>query len=51
MTLEQALAFKRNLSQMRDKYEPKWVESHWYDYWCNKKYFHPEANQCVENPE
>jgi hypothetical protein len=29
-TLKEALCFKKDFSKMRDKYEPKWVESHWY---------------------
>lgn len=47
MTQSEALAFKRDLSSMREKYEPKWVESHWYDYWCSKKYFHADANRAL----
>ena len=48
MTQAEALAFKRDLSRMREKYEPKWVESHWYDYWCQKKYFHADANKAIQ---
>lgn len=33
---------------MRDKYEPKWVESYWYKYWCDKKYFTP-SNKSTED--
>ena len=32
---------------MREKYEPKWVESHWNQYWEEKKYFHPKAENAV----
>lgn len=51
MTLEEALEFKRNLSKMKDKYDPKWVESHWYEYWTRQKYFSPSAEDIVNNPE
>ncbi len=51
MSLEEALLFKKDLSKMRDKYEPKLVESHWYQHWCNKNYFTPTAEEALANPE
>ena len=35
---------------MRDKYEPKWVESFWYQHWTDKKYFSPNVDEALENP-
>ena len=48
MSMEQAMQFKQDLAKMRDKYEPKWVESHWYQQWLDKKYFSPDAKRAAE---
>jgi len=50
MSLEEALLIKKDLSKMRDKYEPKWVEAYWYQEWLDKKYFTPDAAKAANTP-
>lgn len=35
---------------MADSYNPAAVESSWYSWWEEQKYFHPSAEKIVEDP-
>lgn len=43
MSLEEALAIKRDPSKLLDSYQPKQVERYWYEYWEKKKLFHANS--------
>lgn len=50
LDLETALAKKRDLKQMTDKYEPQEVEKYWYRFWKGKKYFHADLEKAKSVP-
>ena len=35
---------------MKDKYEPKWVEQYWNDWWVQNKFFQPDSNHAKDVP-
>ncbi|CAD8210973.1 unnamed protein product [Paramecium pentaurelia] len=43
------LALKRDASKMPESYQPNFVESFWYKYWEEKKYFHVSAEEALKN--
>ena len=43
---------KKDMSKpMLDAYHPKQVEAAWYSWWEEKKFFHPDAEKIVANPD
>lgn len=40
---------KRDPTKIQDSYQPKEVEAYWYQYWEDKKYFHPDAERALKS--
>ncbi|CAD8124442.1 unnamed protein product [Paramecium sonneborni] len=49
LSSEEVLKLKRDASKMPESYQPKYVESFWYKYWEEKKYFHVSAEEGLKN--
>lgn len=48
MSLEEALALKRDAGKILDSYQPEQVERYWYEYWEKKKLFHADSQRAIE---
>ena len=48
-TLEDIIKFRRDYSRsFLPKYNPFHVEQHWYDWWCEQGFFHPDPKEVID---
>ena len=48
--LETAISQKRDIKSLKDSYDPKYTEKHWYQWWEQQKFFHADEVKGAEMP-